>query len=139
MVSCRNNPYNLSHLEIRSLPLLPRNCGLGFQLLEDVLRPLERRLYVLADIVLANQLFELGLVQQLRRLLARSARDQRPPVACIALATSSMANSPVASSAVILRRRRITTGGSLCMFSVTTEFLSVGPEQDGPWMRKMVA
>jgi hypothetical protein len=44
---------------------------------------------------------------------------------------------PVASIAVMLRRRTMTTGGKRSSWSVTSEILSVTPKRKGPWIRKM--
>ena len=51
-------------------------------------------------------------------------------------ALEAATGKPVASIAVILRRRTITMGGSSSSCSLTMSSLSVAPNKNGPWMRK---
>src|SRR6185369_15455952 len=91
------------------------SCGRSsrFHPFIDFLGTAKRLLHILADILGPNNLLELCLMDQLRGLFTGSAKDYVRLVACSWLAISSSANKPVASSAVILRKRRITTGGNL--------------------------
>ena len=106
----------------------------------DLLSAAKGGLHVVADILGADYFFEFRLMDQAGGLLARATENQGS-IGRVQLAGDypRRANSPVASRAFILRSRRITTGGSVCRFSVTTEILSVAPNRNGPWMRKMVA
>ena len=57
--------------------------------------------------------------------------SSRPAVRSVS-ARSSIARSPVASIAVMLRNRRITIGGNAEISSVTFAILSVTPNRNGP-------
>ena len=77
----------------------------------DLLGAVEGGLDVGHDVFAADVIEEAGLQKQLGGLLHGAAEDQaRGPSACRRLANVSMAWMPVASMAVMLRRRRITIG-----------------------------
>ena len=60
------------------------------------------------------------------------------PESCRRLAKVSMAWMPVASMAVMLRRRRMTTGSKASRLTVASTSFSVVPKRNGPWMRRSV-
>ena len=113
--------------------------GVGHHALVDVSRARERGLDVRHDVVGADVLDELGLVQE----RAPAAGGRRTGSACgpdffsRSLSVSS-ACSPVASMAVMLRSRRMTIGANADRSAVASASLSVIPNRNGPWMRRMV-
>ena len=72
------------------------------------------------------------------RLISRAAQQKR--LACFMQAIGELLKSwmPVASSAVILRRRRITTSPNTVRSLVASASFSVVPKRNGPWIRRMV-
>ncbi|MEZ5420368.1 MAG: TolC family protein [Vicinamibacterales bacterium] len=65
-------------------------------------------------------------------------RMSRRPEACSRSLSRASAWRPLASMAVMLRRRRITIGANPVRSAVASASFSVSPNRNGPWMRRMV-
>ena len=91
-----------------------------------------------ADVRLAEPLVKLRLAHRAGRLRRRAADHQRPALARAGPRPAPRSRSrPVPSTAVMLRSRSTTTGGSVSACSEMSRSLSVEPNRNGPWMRKI--
>ena len=107
LIGCASAPKNRASSSAvrRTVP----SSHLSMRVLVQRPRPAQRILDVRADVLSGHVAVKARARHQLRRLLAGAAQDQCRPDACSASARSSRACRPVASMAVMLRSRRITT------------------------------
>ncbi len=98
----------------------------------DFAGSVEGCLDVREDVVCADVLDEIGLLEKLRGLVAGAAEQQRPAGFRQALAKTSSACRPVASMAVMLRRRRITTARKAVEVRGGFGKFLGGAEEEGP-------
>jgi hypothetical protein len=89
-------------LELRANNSESADGSFGFYAFEQLFGPAERGLYVLTDVIRGNHVLQLGVANQLLGQLPGAAKNQL--AATLAKLTSSRANGPVASSAVMLRK-----------------------------------
>ena len=97
----------------------------------------QRRFHMRDDVGLANMVHEIRPVQHFFRLPPRPANYYRAAGLVQAIGQSSSACKPVASIAVMLRTRRITICANASVGPSTSSSLSVVPNRNGPWMRKI--
>ena len=84
------------------------------------------------DVLASDMVQKIGPVEQLRRLFAAPQSSSVRPDFRNRFANTSSAWRPVASIAVILRSRTITTAGNLLRSVVASASFSVVPNRKGP-------